>query len=361
MTTTPELLFDVEDLPPVGLPEAPTARLVLPSGDLDDPVFRGVWELERRKGIGGSEVAAILGLDKYRGPRRVYEEKHGYKQPDNRFMRFGRRMEPVIAAEFEDETGLKTAMPPGTLAHIEHDWARSNVDRFVLDAFGQVVAPLECKNKSEHAARQWEDEEEAPENAALQAHWNTAIGGWSHSYVAAVIGGNRLKVWRQERDEELIAELFAFCGDWYQRHIVEGLPPAVDGLKSTTELLARLWECKAEKITDIDLSVAVDLRTKRAALKDQIEELDDQLTTVENQMREHAGENGVVRADGKKAWSWVTNGNFASKRFREEQPELAAKYVHTVEELDLARLKAEQPKVYDRYRARVLRVPKKGL
>ncbi|MXM66739.1 endonuclease [Streptomyces sp. HUCO-GS316] len=349
------MLFDLADLAPAGLPYAPKARLLLPA---DAPYSE--WLATRRTGIGGSDVAAILGMNKHRGPRKVYEEKHGYAEPENRHMRFGQRMEPVVAAEFEDETGLTTEVTPGTLVLLEHDWARVNIDRFVLDD-GVIVAPLECKAHSEYVARTWDDEEEAPEAAALQAHWATAFGDWTHSYVAAVIGGTRLKVWRQDRDQGLIDELIAFCGDWYQRHLVEGVPPEVDGLKSTTDLLARLWECKPEEVTEVDLATARDLRAQRAALKEQMKELERQLTTVENRMREHAGAHGVVKADGKKAWSWVANGNFAGKRFREEEPELAAAYTHLVEDIDLARLKQERPDVYDRFRARVLRVPAKEL
>ncbi|MFJ8143282.1 YqaJ viral recombinase family protein [Streptomyces sp. NPDC096013] len=60
---------------------APTARLILPAGDLDDSDYRSRWEEVRRSGIGGSEVAKILGLNKYQGPRHVFEEKHGRPVP----------------------------------------------------------------------------------------------------------------------------------------------------------------------------------------------------------------------------------------------------------------------------------------
>lgn len=353
--TAPDMLFDLADLPVVGLPYAPTARLLLPADASQEE-----WLAVRRTGIGGSDVAGILGMDKHRGPRRVYEEKHGYAVRDNRHMRFGRRMEPVIAAEFEDETGLTTAMPTGTLAHLEHGWARANVDRFVLDEAGNVVAPLECKNRGEWAGREWEEGDEAPEATALQAHWYTAVGGWSHSYAAAVVGGNRLVVFRQERDEELVEELFRYCGEWYQRHVVEGFPPEVDGLKSTTDLLARLWECKPEEVAQVDLTVAKDLRAQRAALKAQIKELEEEVRVVENRMRDLTGESGVAMVGQAKAWSW-TPGNFAPKRFREEEPELAAEFTHVVEDIDLDRLKAERPDVYTRFRARTLRVPAKGI
>ncbi|MGW2951606.1 YqaJ viral recombinase family nuclease [Streptomyces eurythermus] len=358
MTTASELLFDLADLEPVGLPYAPTARLILPAGDLDDPAYRARWEAVRREGIGGSDVAAILGLAS-RGPRRVYEEKHGFKQPDNRFMRFGRRMEPIVAAEFEDETGLKTAMPTGTLAHIEHGWARSNVDRFVLDSFGRVIAPLECKTHSEFVARQWEDEEEPPVAAALQAHWNTFVGGWNHSYVAAVIGGNRLRVWRQDRDEELIEELLAFCGAWYQRHILDGFPPPIDGSKDTEKLLAMLWEVKPESVEEIDVETADRLLSEHDRLAAEVEAAENALREVKNKMRDIAGPSEIVKdSSGRIVWTNKQNSTFASKKFTQAKPEVAARYTVMAPVLDTKRLKAEQGDLYRSFQARQLRPAK---
>ena len=61
------------------------------------------------------------------------------------------------------------------------------------------------------------------------------------------------------------------------------------------------------------------------------------------------------------AWSWKANGAFAKKRFREAEPELAAKYTRTVEEIDTDALAAEHPEIYTKFRARVLRVPTKEI
>ncbi|WP_228976741.1 YqaJ viral recombinase family protein [Streptomyces sp. DH12] len=338
-----------------GHPDAPTARLILPA---DAPEEQ--WHAVRRAGLGGSNIAALYGLDKRHGARRVYEEKNGYREPDNTYTKWGRRLEASIAEGFEEDYGLATRKPPGTFAHIEHPWAIANVDRFVLDADGRAVAPLECKNKSEYLSGEWEGDE-PPDGPALQAHWYMAVGGWSHAYVAGLIGGNRLQVFRLERDEELIEELFRYCGDWYQRHVVEGLPPAVDGLEATTELLARLWEVQPAEVVEVDLGKARDLRARRAALCEQIEALEAELNAVENEMRDAAGAGEIVKAGGRPAWSWKQNGNFAPSRFRTEQPELAAKYTRLVEAIDTDRLKEDHPKIYRQYRARVLRVPAKEL
>ena len=50
----------------------PTARLLAPSG-----LPREEWLKVRRTGIGGSDVAAILGMDHNRGPLHVYLDKRG--------------------------------------------------------------------------------------------------------------------------------------------------------------------------------------------------------------------------------------------------------------------------------------------
>jgi hypothetical protein len=73
------------------------------------------------------------------------------------------------------------------------------------------------------------------------------------------------------------------------------------------------------------------------------------------------GENEIAKAGGQPAWTWKGNGTFASKKFAEAHPDLVEKYTHMVPALDMARLKAEDPKVYAKFRARKLLVPAKGI
>ncbi|MEU5834548.1 lambda-exonuclease family protein [Streptomyces diacarni] len=343
------------EAPACGRPDAPTARLILPAGAPE-----AEWHAVRAAGIGGSDVAAILGLDPYRGPRHVYEAKHGRGDTrDTQPMRWGRRLEALIAEAFTEETALTTIETPGTFAHVDRPWQLANVDRFILDDDGAVVAPLECKNRSEYQADDWE--EGVPDSPAIQAHWYMATCGWSHAWVAALIGGNRLRKYRLDRDEEIVTWLVDHCGRWYQDHVVDGFPPPADGLKATADLLSKLWDVRTDEVVNVDLDRAVELREKRAALKGQEKAVAAELRTVENEMRLMTGEAEVARVGSKSAWTWKQNGTFASSRFREEQPELAAAYTRQVEAVDTDRLAAEHPETYRTYRARVLRVPAKGL
>ncbi|MEU7092940.1 YqaJ viral recombinase family protein [Kitasatospora aureofaciens] len=352
------MTISTETSPAASRYDAPTARLVLPNDATEEQ-----WHAVRRSGIGGSDVAAILGLDRYRGPLHVYEAKHGRDTfTGSEAAEIGTEIEDFIARLFSKRSGIPIATPPGTLAHVDRPWMLANVDRYALwDAeSGAVAGPVECKNRSEHQASDWEDGA-VPDAPAIQCHWYMAVGGWDVGYVAALVGGNKLRWSRLERDEELIGYLVEHCGAWNQRHVIEGFPPEPGGLETTTELLAKLWSVKPDTFAEIDVSKAKALRARHAELKAQEKALDAELVAVENEMRALAGEKEVVQASGKPAWSWKGNGVFASKKFTEAHPELAAAYTRMVPAIDTDRLKADHPETYAAFRARVLRVPAKGI
>ncbi|MFI1954841.1 YqaJ viral recombinase family protein [Streptomyces xinghaiensis] len=346
---------------------APTARLVLPNSDLNDPEFRARWEETRRAGIGGSDVAAILGLDKYRGPRHVYEEKHGREiVRDTEAMEIGREIEDFIARYFSKRSGVPIATPPGTLAHVDHPWALVNIDRYALwdpalypDDLRAIAGPVECKNRSEYQLEEWE--EGPPDAPALQCHWGSAVGGFDIGYVVALVGGNKLRWHVVERDEAMVEHLLDYCGRWYERHVLEGFPPPVDGLEATKDLLGQLYQVKPEAIAEIDLTKATQLRAQRADLDAQIKALSKQKTAVENEMRDTAGTAEIVKVGAATAWTWKQNGNFSEADLREKYPEIAAACTKKVEVLDLERIKAEHEAAYTACRGRRLLVPKKGL
>lgn len=338
---------------PAPVQEAPEARLLL-----GRRASRKKWEAARREGIGGSDVAALFGLaGKWSSPRHVFEEKHGrptFRETEP--AEIGREIETFVARMFTKRSGLKVKMPSGMIQNIERPWMRANVDRYVVDAEGRIVAPLELKNRSEYQLEDWEDG--VPDGPLLQLHWYLAVGGWDHGYVAALVGGNKLKWYRIERDEEIITEIVEHCEAWYQRHILEGFPPPADGLEATTDLLARLWDVQPEKVVDVSSDKAQALLQKQARLADRVEVAKEQLRSVQNEMRLVAGDAEIVRAGGKPVWTNKQNSTFAPSRFHADYPELAAKYTHQVPALDMDRLKTESPEEYRQCRARQLRTPK---
>src|SRR5436305_365105 len=75
----------------------------------------------RARGIGGSEVAAIMGLDSRRDAFSVYLDKLGLVRrsaPSGR-MKWGKRIEQAIAEAYGEETGQEVEWCDETTTHVE--------------------------------------------------------------------------------------------------------------------------------------------------------------------------------------------------------------------------------------------------
>src|SRR5687767_14629852 len=83
------------------------------------------WLLARQRSIGGSEVAAAVGLDPRRGRFALWAEKTGKVEPitSDLLMRVGHDLEPRIAEETEArEFGLEDPGPFTLYRSAEHPW-----------------------------------------------------------------------------------------------------------------------------------------------------------------------------------------------------------------------------------------------
>ena len=67
------------------------------------------WHEARKSGLGGSDIAAVLGLSKWASPMDVWYQKRGLVDPleESNAMRRGRLLEPAIAEWYAEETGLQ--------------------------------------------------------------------------------------------------------------------------------------------------------------------------------------------------------------------------------------------------------------
>lgn len=104
------------------------------------------WLAIRRRGIGGSDAAAIVGLDRYRSPFAVYADKLGLtpEREDNEAMRQGRDLEDYVAQRFTETTGKKVRRCNDTLQHPKYPRLLANIDRLIVGE----KALLECKTTS---------------------------------------------------------------------------------------------------------------------------------------------------------------------------------------------------------------------
>lgn len=147
------------------------------------------WLAARRKGIGGSDAAAIAGLNKWKSPVAVYLEKIGQAPEENvssEAAYWGTVLEDVVAQEFSKRTGLKVRRRNAILQHPEHSFMLANVDRLIVGE----KAGLECKTASEYLKEEWKDDE-VPAQYLIQCQHYMAVTGYDAWWIAVLIGGNK--------------------------------------------------------------------------------------------------------------------------------------------------------------------------
>jgi putative phage-type endonuclease len=336
----------------------PTGVLVAPS-DLPEPE----WLNLRRTGIGGSDIAALLGMSRYTSPYGLYLDKRGelpdFPRPDAlmRAAAWGHMLEPLIAQRFAEQHKVSVRRV-GLIRHESAPWRLANLDRQVA---GCPDGPclLEIKQRSAYKASEWGpsgDGEGVPDAEALQTHWYIGVTGYSHAHVGVLINGNDDRYYRVNRDPQIEADVTEMARTFWQR-VLDGNPPPVDGSEAVTELLSVLWagQENAEKV--IDPADARPLLDEIGRLKAEAKALEVRAADAANRLTMMLGESEAAVWDGEVLFTRKQNGTFAAKRFEQAHPDLAAKYTHLVPAIDSKAIAAAEPELYRAFRARVLRVP----
>jgi len=193
----------------------------------------------RPHGIGGTDIAAVLGLSPYRTALEVWTRlvrcvEHNLD--DGLHLRFGRHAESFVAGEYERATGLMTHTHDGPLFHPEHRFMFGHVDRLVTKpgagtAFegGRVLTDrlLECKTASAYSRHEWGDEgtDRVPRAYLLQCAWYLSITGCQIADLAVLLGNNDFRVYRIERDTELEGLLQSHARRFWLDHVLPMVPP----------------------------------------------------------------------------------------------------------------------------------------
>lgn len=292
---------------------------------------RQEWLTARTQGIGGSDAAAIAGLNPWVSPVQVWLEKTGQIESpdlsDNESVYWGAVLEDVVAREFAQRTGMWVQRRNAILVHPEHEYMIGNVDRLIRPERGSGEwGVLECKTTSEYAKGQWDDEA-VPPHYLIQLQHYLAVTGYRYGYLAVLIGGNKYRHLRVQRDDELIGHLIEIESRFWHDHVVAGIPPAWDGTQASTDLLSRLYpQGRPEEIA---------LPAEAAELIAQYEEAAEaekdwaqRKSEASNRLKGLLGEY-ELGAIGERQVSWktITANRLDAKALQGDRPEIYQQYV----------------------------------
>lgn len=192
------------------------------------------FEEMRRTRIGGSEIAAVIGLHPYESHLSLWFRKRGWTppQPDNQLMEWGRRLEPLVFDKFIDqheEYRQRWLYNPGSYAHPDRDWQLASPDGFAGEDIVEV--------KTVQSELDWGEEntDEIPISYRCQALWNMDVMGAQRCHFPILIRGAFYREYALEMDDAAEADLAILrdAGEKFIQSLINDQPPSIDGHDAT--------------------------------------------------------------------------------------------------------------------------------
>lgn len=281
------------------------------------------WLLDRRRGIGGSDVATILGLNKWKSAYQLWLEKTGQVELDHTDSEpayWGNVLEEVVAKEFQERTGLKVRRRNQVFEHPLHPFLRANIDR---DVVGEK-AVLECKTANQFLANEWEGEE-IPLSYLCQVQHYMNVMNYDHAYIAVLIGGQKF-IWKRiERDQKVIDMITERLVEFWEINVIEGVEPPIDGSKAASDFLNGHYS--EEGTEEIVLPESFDeLIRYRNEMKESEKIIKEEIAKLENQIKSEMGKKDAVigiTSNFVISWKSITSKRLNKNLLAEKYPDAA--------------------------------------
>lgn len=325
-----------------------------------------VGELDRRTYIGGSDVAAIMGISPWQTPLQCYEKKisttpEAINEEKRKFFARRKRQEPVIAEMLADEgievTRLSLDASPNRYIDGDLPFLAAEIDfEFVMsdsvrDRFSDrpEIAAIpdgatcngEIKTVHPFAAHEWGEQgsEDVPIHYSAQVMHGLGVTRRPLALVAALFGLDNLSLFAIMPDAETIAGMRAKCSSFWHDHVIARIAPDPINMEDMMRLFARAKGRPVEADEDT-IEALINLgaiRSKMSAFKKDKEELEFQIANfVRRQWGIDPGEDSAVADDAiilarglpYATWKSQSHASIDSKRLRAEHPEIAHKFTN---------------------------------
>ncbi len=287
---------------------------------------REEWLKWRKRGIGGSDVSCLLGINKWKSEIELWMDKTNQTNElpvENEAMQWGNIMEPIIRNHFAEVTGKPVVEVKAMLQHPDYPYMLADVDGLTLDDAGNP-AILEIKTASEYKRSEWE--EDIPAYYQTQVQHYLCVTGVAKAYVAVLIGGNSFKVYEVDADMEIQSMLITLEQEFWNK-VQNMIRPEMDGSDAAKDLLDNIYRggiaeqiiLPEEAIEYVDQYIEACAEEDNAKAKKQ---------EASNRIKEIMGDYDKAKClNHTISWKSVSSERLDTKVLKEEQPEIYQKYV----------------------------------
>lgn len=264
------------------------------------------WLEQRKRGIGGSDVAAIMGLSPWKSPLEVWLEKTGRADApdlsDKESVAMGTELEgDVLEMYRRRHPASRVQRVNAILKSMYRPWAQASLDGIVRDPeMGWGV--LEIKTGSKES--EWQDG--VPLHYLTQVTHYLSVTGYKFADVAALIGdfGLHYHEYRVMRDEEDIRSVVESVDEFWADCVEKDqMPPFVSSLPSEGKALHELYKHSDGEMEPSDAERTEKLAALVLDLSTKVQDMTSQKLAASNELKRLVGEHkGIITPDHVITW-----------------------------------------------------------
>lgn len=285
---------------------------------------QSVGELDRSTYFGSSDIAAILGISPWRTPLDVFLDKTKGRQeitPEKaQIFKRGKRLEPYILDMYAEDTGENLIHRGERYIDLEHPFLAAEID-----AETESGKNVEAKSARADWGKVWGSEmtDEIPVYYNAQAMFGMGINGAESAEFPVLIGIDDFRIYRVERDQQIITDLKSAAVKFWNEHIIPGFAPAA----TTVSDLERLFPWDAGSV----IQATDEIRDAYVALKDikkKIKMLEGDEEDIAKRIKLFMADHQILNYGAEKLLSWKSQKSrrFDSKAFEIKHPRIADKF-----------------------------------
>ncbi len=267
---------------------------------------RALWLEGRRRGIGGADAAAIMGLDPWRSSLDIWRSKIEpvpITEDEVFLLELGRLLEPVIAGLYSKQTNRLIAPPdPEIVEHLEFPEIIGSPDR-IAPSDGRVV-----ELKSEHQfADKFGDpgSDQVPDHYVIQAAHYMAVTNLDRCDVAVLHGGFKFAIYQLRRDLEMERSMIEQLRAWWADYVVKRVEPPLDWSESWGDYLAQKYPFNRGPVLKVDESSHPELMQHvrdALAFAETVKDFEKKLELAKNNVKAFIASNDGIRGP----WGQIT-------------------------------------------------------
>lgn len=306
------------------------------------------WLQYRRQGIGGSDVAACMGLSPFVTMRDLWRDKMGMPPavPDNRNQlakEIGHRLESLVAEEFARKTGMMVYKIKKMFAHPQYPFMLADTDYYCENAQGQTFI-LEIKTSHSRNRYKWANNT-VPFHVDRQGRHYMAVNDIDGCFFACLFDNSEadLEIRYINREFSIEAEMIEDEKYFWYEFVQAGVePPLLEEPDMVLESIHRFYGAADAKLPKIRFDEQVcRVLIQIMELRRQKAELDAASRAVDKEIKRLYAP--IVDKLGKATEGFVTYG--PQKMVLSYKP----KYTTSITKENMERMRINHPDIFTLY------------